>query len=79
MYFSWSVGCCRLQINVFDEAALLLLLFVDRGGLIRMRGRGDGVELVVFIDRGKGKAELYFSVLMIDLPTLCWRKPTADR
>ena len=78
MYFSWSVGCCRLQINVFDEA-VLLLLFVDRGGLIRMRGRGDGVELVVFIDRGKGKAELYLSVLMIDLPTLCWRKPTADR
>mgnify|MGYP001443354440 CR=1 FL=1 len=77
MYFSWCVGCCRLQINVFDLAALLLLS-VDRGG-IRMRCRGDGVELVVFIDRGKGKAELYFPVSMIDLPTLCWRKPTADR
>ena len=78
MYFSWSVGCYRPQINVFALAALLLL-FVDRGELIRVRGRGDGVELVVFIDGGKGKAELYFPVLMINSPTLCWRKPTADR
>ena len=77
MYFSWSVGCCRAQINVFDLAALLLL-FVDRGGDSHALSWGRcRISCLYWSGYGEGWI-LFPSVDEMDWPTTCWRKPTAD-